>query len=872
MRDQIWPYWPEPEAKPIPLTRKGLLEMIRKQNARPDAFVQPPGEPRSQLRAVIGTRELQPNVDAAREAYRADRLAESLAGFDYLLGFTEGIWEVHYHRGIIHYRMGNLEAARAAFLRCLNFKPARKQSVVLNNLAAIYAALDDQDRALQYLEQSVECSDAIAEASYNLSVWYEHMQAVSMGEVDYPEKAAACAKSANKLFHSGRSDRDAALFYPGLPDSADRRPLEIKPETTAAEVLHRQAKELWAKGKFEEAWETWQKARDLDPAIGERFSQLDRTLRQARERELMQQARDAMEAGDFARARLLVTASLEPLAPEAAKMLLDQLNKAEAANLRECAHDAVGKPDSDPDAALTDLLVAEMLDPKGGPDIERFRAQLERERVQPEIREIQDLRTRRLHDEALRRVDELMRRYPRVQALLDIRQSISAEKERDEEAKRRAEPAPIRPPDPEERAAEQMIQMARECEKGQRLEEAWQIFTEAEGVWPSIARRYPTLKMRLRQSWEEELTTRIKSSLEAADLSGARVLIGKLAGVAPEVANAWTAHVNFLEASRVFGQGWQAFEEGEIERARQLLVESGTLDARMKAQIDGALAAIERKLLEEELQPAYAALTISDHDKAEEILNRLDTAYPGNEQLARVRRQVQDDRLQCERARAQLAEARERTDEVATWHARAVDAEKANDFQTALPAWLKLTELVPDRLDFTTQLTACAAKARAVARDLELSERLEDAQVVLETLQGLPGDHPDVVQALQRVKEMIRAHAWATRWQAFQEEVRGLLNQNRKVEALLRLQAAARAAREVGQDITPMKTWAEEIWRTASWFERRRYNQAIGKEPRPEPPDAASEGPPSEAETEGRVERQEPRSTEDEGRGEDAHT
>ncbi|MBE9565888.1 MAG: tetratricopeptide repeat protein, partial [Proteobacteria bacterium] len=215
MRHQVWRYWQEPNAAPIELTRKGLVEMIARQEADPDAFVQPPGDDRCPLCKCIGTRDLAANLRAAKAAYEANQLPEALTSYDYALAFNDRILAAQFYRGMVHLRTGNYEFARRALQRCLDNLPLKSslnRSVILNNLGVVSVHLDDPIYAEQCLEEAITCNDAVAEAYYNLLLWAR--QASAFGFEDGSSRANELAEKAHKLFSEGRSSADAALLYP----------------------------------------------------------------------------------------------------------------------------------------------------------------------------------------------------------------------------------------------------------------------------------------------------------------------------------------------------------------------------------------------------------------------------------------------------------------------------------------------------------------------------------------------------------------------------------------------------------------------------------------------------------------------------------
>lgn len=168
---------------------------------------------------------------AIKDKVREGKYAEAAAFCDILLQSFSKSAEIHYLRGVLNHKAGNLAKTKEDYTFILDndITDAR----VLNNLGVIYAADKENEKAVELFNKAIERDPGLAEAHYNLGGIFlltgDYDGAIS----EYTKVVDKEPENIEALYHLGRAyagkkDYTSARDQWNRILSIDRENLEAK--------------------------------------------------------------------------------------------------------------------------------------------------------------------------------------------------------------------------------------------------------------------------------------------------------------------------------------------------------------------------------------------------------------------------------------------------------------------------------------------------------------------------------------------------------------------------------------------------------------------------------------------------------------------
>lgn len=227
-----------------------------------DAFITR-GEPDAAIELLTELIEINPNSDDLTHHYNSLAQAYSLKGdhvraiqmFEeaqkYLERLPSNISErlaigLLQNSAVAYRSLGQMNTALSNYLEAVEFAESRKDTAMLtvlyNNIGTVYNDMEDPERAIYYLQRSLEMAETENSKSDILRARLNLGNALSTGE-QY-EEALENYELAEELF------------------------LELRPQVPPAILLHNQGKTLAKMGRYEEGEELMLKSLELTEQIG----------------------------------------------------------------------------------------------------------------------------------------------------------------------------------------------------------------------------------------------------------------------------------------------------------------------------------------------------------------------------------------------------------------------------------------------------------------------------------------------------------------------------------------------------------------------------------------------------------------------------
>ncbi|MGB0035202.1 MAG: tetratricopeptide repeat protein [Candidatus Acidiferrales bacterium] len=125
----------------------------------------------AKLRSMLGQTPEQLFESALDCETRPDLLPQAVETYRRVVSLAPNWIEAHINLGVAHYQMGQLEAARAAFLNAVQLDPAN--GISQYNLGCVLEEVGEVDDAIEHLRRAARAMPAHADVHFNLALSHE---------------------------------------------------------------------------------------------------------------------------------------------------------------------------------------------------------------------------------------------------------------------------------------------------------------------------------------------------------------------------------------------------------------------------------------------------------------------------------------------------------------------------------------------------------------------------------------------------------------------------------------------------------------------------------------------------------------------------
>lgn len=125
----------------------------------------------AKLRSMLGQTPEQLFESALDCETRPDLLPQAVETYRRVVSLAPNWIEAHINLGVAHYQMGQLEAARAAFLNAVQLDPAN--GISQYNLGCVLEEVGEVDDAIEHLRRAARAMPAHADVHFNLALAHE---------------------------------------------------------------------------------------------------------------------------------------------------------------------------------------------------------------------------------------------------------------------------------------------------------------------------------------------------------------------------------------------------------------------------------------------------------------------------------------------------------------------------------------------------------------------------------------------------------------------------------------------------------------------------------------------------------------------------
>jgi tetratricopeptide (TPR) repeat protein len=176
--------------------------------------------------------------DLGRIAYRSGEYEVAAEHFSQILASAEADYEARYYLGLVYFRLGELNKAKAEFQRIVDSSdPALDESLCIDanqNLGLIAMGSSDPQSAKTYFQAALEIDPDNAPARYNLGLIYWNLGDKAAAEKEFA-RIVDTGSAGGKLVEQAKRNL-AELKKPDKPKTVQDDPISEKPENRTLEA------------------------------------------------------------------------------------------------------------------------------------------------------------------------------------------------------------------------------------------------------------------------------------------------------------------------------------------------------------------------------------------------------------------------------------------------------------------------------------------------------------------------------------------------------------------------------------------------------------------------------------------------------------